>query len=380
MPGTAVQVLTINSGSSSVRLAAFDCTGVKVAETRLDNATSAPGVQLAAFLESHRLASVEAVVHRVVHGGAHLTTPCRITPDIERMIADLAPLAPLHNPRALKWIEATRQWGGTTLPQFAVFDTGFYAGLPEAARWYALPMEFCIQHGIRRYGFHGIAHEAMWRTWLATRRRPPLGARVISLQLGAGCSITATEDGQPRETSMGFSPLEGLVMATRCGDLDPEVVLYLQRVAGLDPEAIEKMLNSESGLRGLSGLSGDMRELLDTAEPGARLAIEMYTRRARRYVGGYLALLGGADAVLFGGGVGENAAAVRAHILSGMEWAGLRLDPGRNAQAHGQTRRISQDDSAIEVWTIAVDEAAILAEQARNLLRTQPAAIEEVTP
>lgn len=372
MPGTAVQVLTINAGSSSVRLAAFDAAGTPLARMRLESAVEDPPGRIAEFLISHRLGPVSAVVHRVVHGGSRLTRPCRIDADIEHEIEALAPLAPLHNPRALAWIRAVRTWGGTALSQFAVFDTAFYAALPPAARTYALPGELCERYGIRRYGFHGIAHEAMWRAWSAQRTRPER-TRVVSLQLGAGCSITATENGSPRETSMGFSPLEGLVMATRCGDLDPGVLLYLQRVAGLDPEALETLLNRESGLRGLSGWSGDMRELLDSPEPGARLAVDIYCRRARRYLGGYLALLGGADAVLFGGGVGENAADVRAAILQDMEWAGIHLDPARNRQARGQTCRLSREDSAVEVWAIANDEAAILAEQARCLLQSTTA-------
>jgi len=372
MPGTAVQVLTINAGSSSVRLAAFDADGHALARSKLEDVVDDPPARIADFLSSHRLGAVSAVAHRVVHGGLRLTEPCRIDADVEQEIEDLVPLAPLHNPRALSWIRAVRAWGGSTVPQFAVFDTSFYAALPPEARAYALPAGLCERHGIRRYGFHGIAHEAMWRAWSAQGVRPKR-ARVISLQLGAGCSMTASEDGRPRETSMGFSPLEGLVMATRCGDLDPGVLLYLQRVAGLDLQAVESLLNRESGLRGLSGSSGDMRELLDSPEPGARLAVDIYCRRARRYLGGYLALLGGADAILFGGGVGENAAAVRAAILQDMAWAGIRLDPTRNRQAVGQTCRLSHEDSAVEVWTIAIDEAAILAEQARRLLRTTAA-------
>ncbi len=251
--------------------------------------------------------------------------------------------------------------------QVAVFDTGFYAALPEVARSYALPQQLVRRLGLRRYGFHGIAHQAMWRRWRQLRPEIAEGGRVISLQLGAGCSITAIANGLPQDTSMGFSPLEGLVMATRSGDLDPGLLLYLLRTEKMSGDELDHLLNQESGLRGMAG-ENDMRKLLASNEPAAQLAIALYCYRARKYVGAYLAVLGGADAILFGGGVGEHAAEIRERILAGMEWAGIVLDRERNLAAVGSEACLSQDDSQVAIWTIPVDEGQLLAEAAASLL------------
>ena len=247
------------------------------------------------------------------------------------------------------------------VPQVAVFDTAFYARLPAVAATYALPRELAARHGLRRYGFHGLAHQALWSRWRELRPDVADGGRLISFQLGAGCSVTAVERGAARDTSMGFSPLEGLVMATRSGDIDPALVTYLQRVEDLSAEESERLLNERSGLLGISGVSGDMRKLLAADDPHARLAVELYCYRARKYLGAYMAVLGGADAILFGGGVGENAAGVRARILAGFEWAGIRLDAAENSAAAGREGRLSAVDSRMDAWVIPVDEARILA-------------------
>lgn len=364
-----MQLLTINTGSSSVRLAAFEIHArrvKKIAEARqTHDANPSAAAVIRGFLNDRGLSDMAAVVHRVVHGGAHLTTTRMIDSRVEREIEALAPLAPLHNPRALAWIAAARQTIKTA-PQIAVFDTAFFADLPLVAAQYALPRELVERHRIRRYGFHGLAHEAMWRAW--KDRRPDGGPRVISLQLGAGCSITATFNGQARDTSMGFSPLEGLVMATRSGDIDPGLAAFLYDAAGLSPHDLNTLLNRTSGLIGVSSLSGDMRELVQADTPEARLAVDLYCYRARKYIGAYLAVLGGTDAILFGGGVGENMALVRERILTGWDWLGLRLDTARNANAIGRGGRITADDSEIDVWVTPVDEAQRMAEHALGLL------------
>ncbi|MDT3706236.1 MAG: acetate/propionate family kinase [Thiobacillus sp.] len=360
-------VLTVNTGSSSVRLAAFAPEGGSLsllASGHFPGEWSNPAVMLHAFLTGHGIEAVAAVAHRIVHGGARLTAPCSIDAEVEAEIERLAPLAPLHNPRALEWIRASRALAGAEATQVAVFDTAFYAALPEAAATYALPRALCARHGIRRYGFHGLAHQAMWRRWCDLRPEPGTGGRVISLQLGAGCSITAIRDGQAVDTSMGFSPLEGLVMATRSGDVDPGVLLFLQKAEGLAPERMERLFNEEAGLLGLSGTTGDMRRLIDSAAPAATLAVDVYCYRARKYIGAYLAALGGADAILFGGGVGEQAPEVRARILTGLEGLGIVPDADANRAAIGAERCISRRGSATEVWVIPVDEAAILAQAA----------------
>jgi len=361
-------VLTVNTGSSSVRLALFageTTSGLRVcAEVRYEADATDPRERLQTFLDQYASTRPRLVAHRVVHGGLHLTSTRRIDAAVEAEIERLAALAPLHNPVALAWIRACRAVLGTDVPQVAVFDTAYYALLPEVARTYALPRALCERHGLRRYGFHGLAHQALWSRWRELRPDVPDGGRVISFQLGAGCSVTAIDRGRPLDTSMGFSPLEGLVMATRSGDLDPGLVTFVQRADSASPEDMEQLLNERSGLLGVSGLSADLRVLLAADDPRARLAIDLYCYRARKYLGAYLAVLGGADAVLFGGGVGENAAVVRAGILTGFTWAGLQLDAAANSATVGREGRISASNSGIESWVIPVDEARVLATEA----------------
>ena len=232
---------------------------------------------------------------------------------------------------------------------------------------YALPQALSRQYHIHRYGFHGIAHQAMLNRWQAIRPNIKNGGRVISIQLGSGCSITAIDHGQPVDTSMGFSPLEGLVMATRSGDIDPTVVSYLQQQSGLSLDEIERLLNRESGLLGVSGESADMRVLLASDNPEAALAVELYCYRVRKYIGAYLAVLGGADAILFGGGVGENSPQVRAKILQNMAWLGIELDVTENEKTLAVEAVISREKSDIAVWVIPVDEAKVMAEQALEI-------------
>lgn len=373
-----MRLLTVNTGSSSVRLALYasdasdgsdgsDNNMLRLLTAHHYSGDTQPENILREFLGSER---VDAIAHRVVHGGTRLAAPCVIDAAVEAEIECLAALAPLHNPRALAWVRACRALPGKGLAQVAVFDTGFYAALPEVARSYALPQQLAQRLGLRRYGFHGIAHQAMWRRWRHLRPGIAEGGRVISLQLGAGCSITAIAGGSPRDTSMGFSPLEGLVMATRSGDLDPGVLLYLLREGGMTVDELDHLLHKESGLLGMTG-EDDMRHLLASSEPAAQLALSLYCYRACKYVGAYLAVLGGADAILFGGGVGENSPIVRERILAGLEWAGIILDRERNHAAVGSEACISRDDSPVAVWAIAVDESQLLAEEAASLL-TQP--------
>jgi acetate kinase len=365
-----VIIVTLNAGSSSVRLAAYRArrgAGLPLLASRhLERGAERPATALARLLAPTE--QVAAVAHRVVHGGERFTRPCRMTAEVEREIGRLARLAPLHNPAAFEWLRAARR----TWPRaahVAVFDTAFFADLPEAARSYALPRALAQRQGLRRYGFHGIAHEWMWQRWRALAPRIRAGGRVISLQLGAGCSMAAVRHGRALDTSMGFSPLEGLMMATRCGDVDAGLLLHLQRAGRLAPARLERLLNSESGLLGVSGASADMRQLLASREPAARLAVDLYCYRARKYLGAYLAVLGGADAILFGGGVGEHAAEVRARILEGFGWAGIALDRRANRAAVGHESRISRGSSATQVWVIPVDESRLLAGQALGMLK-----------
>lgn len=368
-------ILTVNAGSSSIRLTAFALDGGEpqpVAAYHGEHDWSEAQSVLREVQCGWTLRGFAAVSHRVVHGGEKLARSCLLTPEVEAEIARLAELAPLHNPAALAWVRACRAVLGEDLPQVAVFDTGFYAGLPAVAATYALPQALCRKHGIRRYGFHGLAHQAMLRQWRALRPDIAGGGRVVSLQLGAGCSITASRDGVPVDTSMGFSPLEGLVMATRAGDVDPGLLLFLQRAEGMTTDALDRLLNRDSGLLGLSAASADMRVLLKADDDASRLAVEVYCYRVRKYLGAYLAVLGGADGILFGGGVGEHAATVREKILAGMEWMDIVLDPERNRAATGAKACISGPDGRVAVWVVPVDEAAILAWEAVDLIAANP--------
>jgi acetate kinase len=363
-------ILTVNAGSSSLRLAVFadGFAGPRcLAAATFERGDDPPSELLHRFFQQQRLAPPEAVVHRVVHGGELFVAPCRIDAAVEAGIARLAPLAPLHNPAALELIAACRRLPGNPA-QVAVFDTAFFHDLPALARTYALPAELVERHGLRRYGFHGLAHQALWQAWQRLHEGAPRPARIISLQLGSGCSISAIRDGRPLDTSMGFTPLEGLVMATRSGDLDPGLLLYLQAALDVDAASLEKTLSHRSGLLGLAGLGGDMRRLLESDSPAARDAIGLYCYRAAKYIGAYLAVLGGAEAIVFGGGVGENAPSIRARILDYLYWAGIHLDPVANQAAIGAQQCISQASSPIPVWVLPVDEASLMAEQARALL------------
>ena len=361
----AMKILTVNTGSSSVRLAAFVRHVEKLTELASvrEDSGGEPEDTLQEFVQTHKLAKVNVVVHRVVHGGRRFTSPCLIDRDVEREIERLAPLAPLHNPVALKWIRGASGVFGAHTPQVAVFDTAFFTHLPTVAQTYAIPHQLTEKYALRRYGFHGLAHQAMWQKWQSLQSEAAGGGKVVSVQLGSGCSITAIDNGLPRDTSMGFSPLEGLMMATRLGDVDPGLTTFLQRQEGLTAAQLDRMLNEQSGLLGVSGASADMRELLESQDDLSHLAVEIYCYRVRKYIGAYLAVLGGANAITFGGGVGENLPTVRERILGGMEWCGIEIDLEKNRSSTGPSC-ISTANAEIEVWVIPVDEAELLAREA----------------
>lgn len=323
------------------------------------------------------LSQVHAVGHRVVHGGERFSQSMVIDEAVVAEIEALSELAPLHNPACLAGIHGTRAVLGSAVPMVAVFDTAFHHTLPLCARAYALPHELAARHHIRRYGFHGIAHASLVAGYVAFTGGTRDKDRIIALQLGNGCSVTAIAAGKSVETSMGFTPLEGLVMGTRSGDLDPSIVSYLAHREHVDASEIERWLNERSGLLGVSGRSNDMRELLHAATHGqderAALAIELFCYRARKYVGAYLAVLGGADAIVFGGGIGENSPEIRARICTGMEWCGVFLDAARNMAAvglpPGSAARISQDGAEMGVYVVADDEETWIARETARCLR-----------
>lgn len=313
---------------------------------------------------------IDAAGHRVVHGGAFFTEPVAIDDDVLAKLEALNDLAPLHNPAAVAGIHAARKAFGAALPMAAVFDTAFHHTIPEPAFTYALPAELAKKHGIRRYGFHGMAHEYSLLRYAALLGIAPEKANLVTLHLGNGSSACAIRAGRSVDTSMGFTPLEGLVMGSRSGDLDPALVSYLARKENVGADEVERWLNQRSGLRGLSGLSNDMRELLAAYDnnPRARLAVDVFCYRARKYLGAYLAVVGGADGVVFSGGIGENAPAVREKICGDMEWCGLVLDKDKNAAAIGTEGAISPADARLQIYVIPSDEEAIIARATARLL------------
>ncbi len=314
---------------------------------------------------------VGAVGHRVVHGGPHFWRPTLIDEEVLAALREQVELAPLHNGPSTRAIQAARALL-PAVPHVAVFDTAFHHDLPPAARTYALPFDVSERWAIRRYGFHGISCQYLVRRVAELGIRP--ARRLVLCHLGAGASVTAALDGRSHDTSMGFTPLEGLVMATRPGDLDPGVLVYLQRHAGLDADALDRLLERESGLRGLSGQTGDYAALEARALEGdtrAALALEVFAYRVRKYLGACWAALGGADAVVFAGGIGENSAAARAAILTPMAGLGWCLDAEAN-QAGPTERRISPPGTRPQFWVIATRETLTIAREVKAFLDEPP--------
>lgn len=370
-------VLTVNTGSTSVKLAAFrvdpgaEEAGTppqRLAAQHLTGDSLDPAAALRGFLR--RLPDAPAAVaHRVVHGGTRFTGPTLIDDPTREAIAALSELAPLHNPVALRWIDAARETCGAGVTHVAAFDTAFFSTLPRVAAQYALPPDLGVELGVCRYGFHGLAHEAMWQRWRELEPRFAGGGKLITLQLGGGCSMAAIDQGRPRDTSMGFSPLEGLVMETRSGDIDAAVVPYLERKLGVSGDRVIEMLNERSGLAGVAGSPADPQALLDSGSAQAEFAVELYCYRARKSLGAYLAVLGGCDGIAFGGGVGEHVPQVRARILSSLGWAGIELDPAANEAARGSESRIDGSRSRASIWVIPVDEELLMVRAAVTVVK-----------
>jgi acetate kinase len=354
-----MRVLVVNAGSSSLKLRVVDGDDVVVASRNL-----AADAELAIA----GLPAVDAVGHRVVHGGVEFRGPVLIDGPVRRRLAALTDLAPLHQPRSLAGIDSVSA-ALPDLPAVACFDTAFHATLPAAASTYALPAEWREKWAIRRYGFHGLSH-----AYAARRAQAMLGRalRVVTCHLGAGASLAAIRDGVSIDTTMGFTPLEGLVMATRSGTVDPGLVLWLQRCAGLSGAEIEDALEHRSGLAGLAG-TDDMRAVLSRATAGdgdAQLAIDVYIHRLRAGVAAMAAALDGIDALVFTGGVGENSPEVRARTASGLGFLGLAVDEAANAVA-GTDADITDGHAPASVLLVASREDLEIARQVRDLLTRQ---------
>lgn len=357
-----MKVFVVNCGSSSLKWSVVDAAAGTVLGSGVAQRVEDHGAALAATLEEAPLDGVGVVAHRVVHGGERFHAPTLINDSVLAAIRDLAVLAPLHNPVNATGIElARRALGG--IPHVAVFDTAFHATLPPRAYTYAVPRAW----NVRRYGFHGTSHAFVSRAAARMLGRAPGDVDVIVLHLGNGASASAVARGRCVDTSMGLTPLEGLVMGTRSGDVDPALVLHLRRTLNLSTETIDEVLNSRSGLLALAG-DHDMREVQRrrrAGDPAAELALDVYCYRIRKYVGAYLAALGGADAIAFTAGVGEHDPVVRARSLAGLERLGISLDPARN---EANEPVISAPGSPVAVLVIPTNEELEMATQAAHLI------------
>jgi acetate kinase len=406
-----MNILVLNCGSSSLKFQIIQ-TDLEIIEKDADrmlakglierigsqavitlHATGQPPVKRAAPLRDHRaaldhvikwiistdaqipgiqsLADIHAVGHRVVHGAERFTKSIAIDANVISGVEDCIDLAPLHNPANLKGIVAARDLLGAGIPQVAVFDTSFHATMPETSFLYAIPYQLYRRHKIRRYGFHGTSHRYVAYRYRQLSGKTREETTIITLHLGNGCSACAIKGGVSFDTSMGLSPLEGLVMGTRGGDIDPAVLEFLSHKEGMSMAEIDTLLNKQSGLLGISGLTNDMRDLLEEAKEHqdrrATLAINMFAHRAKKYIGAYLAEMNGADAIVFTGGIGENAAIVRQHICAGLDWLGITIDDQRNTETvGGKEGEINAKDGRVKVYVIPTNEELLIA---RDTLR-----------
>lgn len=391
-------VLVLNSGSSSLKyqllvpataevLASGTVQRIGEATALLDHRTggerydseqpvadhgaalAAVQAQFAAHGPDLDAAGIVAVGHRVVHGGPDFTDPVVIDDAVLAEIADLSALAPLHNPGALAGIEAARQ-RFAQVPHVAVFDTAFFATLPQAAVTYALPRQLAEKHRIRRYGFHGTSHQFVSRAAAATLGRDLAELNQIVLHLGNGCSASAIRGGVAVDTSMGLTPLQGLVMGTRSGDVDPGLHTFLHNVLGLSIGQIDTLLNKESGLKGLAGMNDfrELEQLRAEGDPSAQLAFDVYVHRLKHYVGAYLAILGRLDALTFTAGVGENTPSVRAATVAGLSGLGIEIDPALNVAPSAAARVVSTAASRTAILVVPTNEELAIGRQAVQLV------------
>lgn len=398
-----MKIMVINSGSSSIKYQIFDMRDRSVlasgllekigeSDSHLTHKTRIRGdrfdaIEKTAAVADHEqgfglintvlketgalsdMAELAGIGHRVVHGGEAFKQPTLIDDAVIATIRELIPLAPLHNPANLVGIEVTRR-AAPEVPQVAIFDTAFHQSIPPRAFHYALPRKLYTEDRVRRYGFHGTSHAYVAKETARFLKQPIEDLNLITLHLGNGASVTAVEGGRSIDTSMGLTPLEGLIMGTRCGDIDPAIIFYLGRETGRSTEAIDNLLNKESGLKGLCGVN-DMREITRLAREGdkdARLAIDMVCYRIRKYIGAYHAALGRLDALVFTGGVGENAADIREGACRGLQPMGIELDLNRNTDASREARTIHSAQSRIKILVIPTNEELEIAEATQLLL------------
>jgi acetate kinase len=399
-----VKVVTINCGSSSIKVGIYradDCAFIasgllekigspesRLLQKRLTTKGSLETREITGPVADHwegfefimkanaddRIVKDESelfgIGHRVVHGGELFSDPALIDDKVVASVQSLIPLAPLHNPHNLLGIEVARR-RFPDVHQVAVFDTAFHQTLPPHAYHYALPFELYTKHNVRRYGFHGTSHSYVAKETARHLGRPLEEMNLITLHLGNGASAAAIQNGRCIDTSMGLTPLEGLVMGTRCGDIDPAVHFYLMRQTGMSADEVEKLLNSQSGLKGICGMN-DMRQIQQKSEEGderAMLALDMFCYRIRKYIGAYIAAIGRTDAIVFTGGIGENSAAVRERTCSGLDSLGLSIDLNKNTTVSGKISEIQRDGASMKVMVVATDEELEIARQTIETVR-----------
>ena len=314
---------------------------------------------------------IDAIGHRIVHGGNYFDSSALITDEVLQKIESLCTLAPLHNPPALKCIQVCQDLA-PGLPQVAVFDTSFFQTLPPSAYMYPLPYELCEKHQIRKYGAHGTSHRYIANRCAALMDQPLEDLKIITCHLGNGCSISAIDHGIAVDTSMGFTPLDGLMMGTRCGAIDPAIIPFLEEAEGLTPAQINEIMNKKSGLLGVSGISNDMRDVRKGAEAGeerAVLAYEMYAHSIRKYLGQYIIEMAGVDAIVLTAGVGENCDRMRRLAFAGLQPLGIILDQEKNSRSHhGKERFISHDDSPVKIIVIPTNEEMMIAQDTYEIV------------
>ncbi len=323
------------------------------------------------------LKDIHAIGHRTVHGAEKFANSVRIDSDVISMIEDCIDIAPLHNPANLKGIYAAKEAFGADIPQVAVFDTAFHSTMPDEAYMYAIPYQYYSRYRIRKYGFHGTSHRFVAYRYRKLKNLTRQETKVITMHLGNGCSGCAIDNGVSIDTTMGMTPLEGLMMGTRSGDIDPSIIEYIAHKEATSCEEVFSILNKRSGLTGISGLTNDMRDLeeeeIEHGDRRAKLAIDMFCYRVKKYIGSYLAVLNGAQAVCFTGGIGENSPIVRSRVCSNMENLGIKIDEELNqAVIRGKETKISSEDSKVEVWVIPTNEELIIARDTCRIVLNVP--------
>lgn len=364
----------INSDHSKLTVDSFLGKGKALFSKKMDISAALRQIfEVISYAYDFDFSIVKAVGHRFVHGGSLYTSPTRIDQTVLKKLKKLDSLAPLHNQACITGIEAAQKHM-PSIPQIAVFDTGFHHSMPEVASHYALPNTLAKRYQIKKYGFHGIAHAFLWDVYKHHVGKRSKNAKIITLHLGNGCSATAIHNGASIDTSMGFTPAEGLVMGTRAGDIDAAIIPYLCQQEKKSPTAIMHQLNYESGLLGVSGISSDMENLLKAAKTHAkaRLAIDMFCYRIVKYLGAYIAVLGGVDAILFSGGIGENAPEIREKILNQIATFGLKLDKKLNDATQkipsSVIKEISSSSSCTSLFVVGVDENLFIAKSVLSLV------------